>query len=1416
MSDSSELPLVALSMTPNSICDPAISGVAYNGTVTGVTTYQGAGVADFTDYYFNLYEGTDTTGAPYGTITASAADFIELDSGFYTMRGYNTALGCYSDPVTIEVTEDFILPLIGLTEQGATNCDPNLPNGILTADAGGVIAGHTFKWVDGLNVDDPEWGTVSGTARETAESLLAGDTYTVKVTIDATGCFNTQSRIMSDSSELPLVALSMTPNSICDPAISGVAYNGTVTGVTTYQGAGVADFTDYYFNLYEGTDTTGAPYGTITASAADFIELDSGFYTMRGYNTALGCYSDPVTIEVTEDFILPLIGLTEQGATNCDPNLPNGILTADAGGVIAGHTFKWVDGLNVDDPEWGTVSGTARETAESLLAGDTYTVKVTIDATGCFNTQSRIMNDSSELPVLSLIQTPNNICDPVVAGIAFNGTITGSLDYQGGPVVDFTTFDFNLFEGSDTTGVLLQLISGLDPNYIELEDGDYTVRAYEFSSGCFSDPVSIAVQDNTVLPNTLITQEPNSSCDNAQPNGNIKAYVDAIGNTADHNFIWYDGPTVTPGNETATVGGAGEIITLMGNQNYTVEVISQITGCQSSLSTFLNRIIPTYDLTINVTDIVDCNTPGQIEATVDSSGTGPVADYANYEFYWYRGDVINPGNELPTLTRTLTEVSPGQELYSEDYTVYALNTYTHCVTNDITGYIAAPAPLFDIRSEINFYPAQCRVSEGALTAWVDNGGARDYSYNFYWYDGLNINPGSNFYTDPPVGFSGPILSNDIPDPALTYVGSPQANRNPNEGPTIYNLESGAFSVVVEDPTTGCMEYVEINLPSIITPPTLLGTVKGSEICPYTIGDGIVTIAVQEDSIPVGFDNSDYEFFLYQGVSTDPANQLGAPQFGVPDRFLFTELSNTLAPGYYTVEAIEHISGANCPSIPLTLEIRALALPPVVDLASDLVHNTSCDSTVVNGQIELDVSKDPSDSTGVSTYELIWASTASTSPPDVNGVAAGVLGPYAGLNFGTYEVTVRDEITDCETTESYELFNTPPPILVDETTLVVTDKYFCIPSGHIEIVDINVGGISEPLTDFSYEWFDGAANLSLNTPIGPPADTERIDSTNYATIHEGTYYVIVTKDTASGGIGLGCESAPFSQVILDRTVDPMILMTPGENLACDSSFSTGTLAIEINTGGSIASDYEFSIKSPALAVDSISGYTGPTGTYSEIHLGPGVYEVTVRDVDNECVSINNRTIEDHPSIPYIEAPDLTILDQLICANDGSISVDSVRVNGIAEIPGTNPGQVNYEFTWYDGQAIGPGLGVTGNVLDTSNYSLMEAGGYYFTALRNNDAHEPGEGCESAPYLVQVEDLTVDPTIMLAQTANQACDLLFATGSLMLNVNTGGATASDYEYTITSSELGGPLNGFTNDDGTPEAWTEINLGPGQYAV
>ncbi len=516
ISDSSALPLVTLSQTPNSICDPAISGNPFNGQVNGSTTYNGVPVSDFSNYIFNLFEGNDTSGPLAGTITAGPADFMALENGFYTVQAYDQALGCYSDPVSIEVLENFTFPVIDIAEVAATNCDPSLANGELSASVQGTTLGYSFKWVEGIDTSDPALDTQPGIT-----GLSAGSTYTVKVTTDSTGCFGEESWILSDSSTVPEITLNQTPNSICDTLIAGVPYNGTINGATLYNGAAVSDYSDYYFNLFEGSDTTGVINNSVTASALNFIELENGFYTARAYNTALGCYSDPVTIEVLEDFILPVVDLDETPATNCDPSLANGILTASVGGNSVGYIFKWVTGNDVNGSAWTPVTGGSGQTALELMAGDLYTVKVTSENTGCFNTEGIIITDSSTVPVLDLSQIPNSICDPAISGNPFNGEVNGSTTYNGAPVIDFSNYSFNLFEGNDTTGVLVNTISAAPADFVALENGFYTVRAYELALGCYSDPVSIEVLENFTFPAIDIAEIAATSCDPLLANGEL-------------------------------------------------------------------------------------------------------------------------------------------------------------------------------------------------------------------------------------------------------------------------------------------------------------------------------------------------------------------------------------------------------------------------------------------------------------------------------------------------------------------------------------------------------------------------------------------------------------------------------------------------------------------------------------------------------------------------------------------------------------------------------------------------------------------------------------------------------------------------------------------------------------------------------
>ena len=211
------------------------------------------------------------------------------------------------------------------------------------------------------------------------------------------------------------------------------------------------------------------------------------------------------------------------------------------------------------------------------------------------------------------------------------------------------------------------------------------------------------------------------------------------------------------------IGGVGEIILLDGNKFYTVEVIAQLTGCSNTRTEFLNVSIPNIEIiNLNVTDIANCLIGGQIEAEVDSSGVA-VVDFTNYDFSWYRGQTVSPGNEYPESGNILSD-SAGVNLYSDYFTVFVENITTHCFSDTVSTFINPPPTLHDIQSQINNYPSNCGEFGGVLSAWVDPppaGGNRDTtSYDFYWHRGVNINPGTNFYTNPAVEFSGDSVQID--------------------------------------------------------------------------------------------------------------------------------------------------------------------------------------------------------------------------------------------------------------------------------------------------------------------------------------------------------------------------------------------------------------------------------------------------------------------------------------------------------------------------------------------------------------------------------------------------------------------------------------------------------------------------------
>ena len=199
------------------------------------------------------------------------------------------------------------------------------------------------------------WSTGATTA--TITGLNAGN-YVVTVTNTSTGCTNTCSVTLLNNTTNPTASCSSVNNSNC------ATPNGSASVSTD------AINPTYLWN-------NGANTSLITG-------LDAGTYTVTVTNTATGCTNSCAAI-VANSTTPPTATCSKVDNTNC--STPNGSATATATGV----TYLWSTG------------GTSA-TITVLNAG-TYTVTVTSTTTGCTNTCSAIVSNSSTPPSISCSPT---------------------------------------------------------------------------------------------------------------------------------------------------------------------------------------------------------------------------------------------------------------------------------------------------------------------------------------------------------------------------------------------------------------------------------------------------------------------------------------------------------------------------------------------------------------------------------------------------------------------------------------------------------------------------------------------------------------------------------------------------------------------------------------------------------------------------------------------------------------------------------------------------------------------------------------------------------------------------------------------------------------------------------------------------
>ncbi len=412
---------------------------------------------------------------------------------FYTVVAVDNITKCQSAKATVQVLDNTVLPVIATTKTDQTSCDIAHPNGSATANVGGTTTGYTFTWYAG--------STAAGTPLVTGAALpdRAAGTYTVKVVNDATGCTSTAQVSIINNTVTPVVSTAATPMTICKlPSDGSVSAN--VGGNTT----------NYTFYWFDGNVST--PNITAANHVGDtYADRQPGFYTVVAVSNSSTCQSAKATVQVMDNTVLPAISTTKTDNTSCDMTSQNGQASANVGGVTAGYTFTWYEGV-------GTSGLVVDNTAATLahLKVMTYTVKVVNNNTGCSSTAQVSIGNNQVPPVVSATATPMTLCN-----LPSDGSVSANV---GGTTTGYT---FYWFDGNVSTPNITAA-NHIGDTYPDRQPGFYTVVAVDNTTKCQSAKATAQVLDNTVLPAISTTKTDNTSCDMTSQNGQASANVGGV------------------------------------------------------------------------------------------------------------------------------------------------------------------------------------------------------------------------------------------------------------------------------------------------------------------------------------------------------------------------------------------------------------------------------------------------------------------------------------------------------------------------------------------------------------------------------------------------------------------------------------------------------------------------------------------------------------------------------------------------------------------------------------------------------------------------------------------------------------------------------------------------------------------------
>jgi hypothetical protein len=1379
VADISEKPTLTLTKSDNSICDPALitTGAAeYNGQVNiTAVDHNGApyGGTDLTYEWFDFNPGTSAlTTKPGETATTLAL----VPAAQYAATVTITSLDCTSDPEVIEVLDN--LPTLDIVPAVVDNT--NCPGGLINANGSAAVSditedgasqalgNYTYAWFDGPIVAGPARGETSQTG---PVQIQGPQTFTVRVTNNATGCRLAEAMTVTDVKVTPTITVALVQdNTQCagDP-------NGELLATPVNHG------TNFTISWTGGTGVAAVATTTIANDTYEKLAA-GGPYFAKVRNNDTGCESQEDSKSILDDFTYPAIAIAKQDQTACvsDGGTANGMLTATSAGTV---TYTWYTGLNTTVVRAQTAANSG--IIDQLPAGD-YTVKVVIDATGCFATESPNVQDVITYPTLTLTPTGATNCTNPNGSIAFAQTGLSST-------TSYTLWVLDEVGNANTTDpATLQVLANIRsqnvdpiPDFINLAPGYFTAIIRDENTKCSSQPVNTYIQDPPFPSITIGTITAGTSC-GVGSTGGVDATV--AGGTMPYTFKWYNAAPSntnitfiadppTPANPPAM--GVNPVIQATEDLlNVTTGVYTLVVTDAQGCGDYTVETVPALNfpaVTVQPANNTQC-APGQNgEVDVDVQGDPGVT----YGITLYRGND-------PTTATLVSGPVVGIENIANLFNGLIHDEYLVKIDDGNS----PPCPIYK-SAKVN----QVAFNPVVLAEMVDPNTSCDPSNSG---DGsIKVTVSSN--PDPANAANAAVADFEVTSITAPPVGGfAPVDLNTGGNTTVVGFGAGSFTILVTDNFTGCTSTTVANInDEPITPNDIVVAPTAETNCGPNIldsnGSALATVAPGAATI------YDFEWYQDLGLTTIVNNGIVVPKPGdmANTGGQLLNQSKVSAPAFWTVGADGEGSGNRTYFVRARTNSTAgagngvgcytqVAQVVILDehISPDMTltpkFDSFCLATAANdgvgdGQIDIVADSDPAPGAAgnqfpAGGFEVTWdpfPSAATQTPTDVfMATASHTIGE---LGDGTYTVTVRNLTNKC-TVEGTTTIS-PAPYVLEITDFSFANQRICNDDGFIEITEVtltdnSVGGPaddidSQPLGDdlnalYTFEWFTDAsltAGAELKEGAGGAGATivDRILSNDankdlvfdepgdYQAMAAGTYYVRATRNDPNE-LGFGCPALPISVTIEDKHFNPVPTLTALSNTSClPAGPGEGEIRIAVSdptaapfSGGNYT--YTFIAPGPMPAAgpvlnpnnnpqigDGVGG--GNDDDFVElldnVTLGdPDPYTISVTNNTTGCVVNAFATIIKNATPVFVK--EVTLTDEINCfpTGDGSITVTRVSLQDRDNVsfdfvptPGVGQGDTdNFDFHWTkQGDAFTQiTTGANGHLLNSATYDATAPG------------------------------------------------------------------------------------------------------------